>query len=38
MKNILCIILVINGLHVYGQATYEDVYDFPIKQGSKEWV
>jgi hypothetical protein len=40
MKNIFCIILLINGLFAYGQnvnVISEDVYDFPIKQGSPQW-
>jgi hypothetical protein len=27
----------LNGLCAYGQVTINDVYDFPIKKGSKEW-
>ncbi|MDR0603929.1 MAG: hypothetical protein LBG80_06470 [Bacteroidales bacterium] len=38
MKKIFCVILLLNGLYAHGQSIIEDVYDFPIKQGSKEWV
>jgi hypothetical protein len=39
MKNFLCIILLLNGLYAHSQfIVKDDVYDFPIKQGSKEWA
>ncbi len=37
MKNILFLVLVMNGLCAFSQTNYTDQYDFPIKQGSKEW-
>ncbi|MDR3286841.1 MAG: hypothetical protein LBT27_05310 [Prevotellaceae bacterium] len=39
MKKFLCIILLLNGLYAHSQfIVKDDVYDFPIKQGSKEWA
>jgi len=39
MKKIFCVIciLIINGLYVYSQMKANDAYEFPIKQGTKEW-
>jgi hypothetical protein len=38
MKKFIFIMLLMNGLFVYSQSIVKDVYDFPIKQGSKEWT
>ena len=38
MKNIFCIILLMSGLHIYGQMVIGDTYNFPFKQEDKEWI
>lgn len=37
MKKIFYLILLMSGLYANAQTTRNDVYDFPIKQGSKQW-
>jgi hypothetical protein len=38
MKALYCLILSMIGLFVFCQTAVRDVYDFPLKQGSKEWT
>lgn len=37
MKMCIFLVLLMNGLFAYSQTTVPDQYDFPVKQGSKEW-
>jgi hypothetical protein len=38
MKKMIFSILLINGLLAYGQTAVKDVYEFPLKPGSKQWI